>query len=189
MPLRTPTGILLNKELSDSLFMTSNRGPAKDTTDSLDLVVANLPLLMLVGGLTATLLAIAAVGGVLILASAALFSFPVLSFAERTFEGWWALVRFGPLLVLHGVLAAVIAYGVWTQKRWSRVMAVVFWGSMVTSASVAAMLHPVGGRFWFTVALCCLPIMLAAWLYHYHWGGAVAYFEELRASGGHDDPE
>lgn len=189
MPLRTPTGILLNKELSDSLFMTSNPGAAEDTTDSLDLVVANLPLLILVGGLTATLLAIAAVGCVLVLLSAALFSLPELSFADRTFEGWWALVRFGPLLVLHGALAAVIAYGVWTQKRWSRVLAVVFWGSMVTSASVAAILHPVGGRFWFTVALCCLPFMLAVWLYHYYWGGAVAYYEELRANGGQDEPE
>ncbi len=59
---------------------------------------------------------------------------------------------------------------------------IAFAGSLVACRGIAA-------RFWFTVALCCLPIMLAAWLYHYHWGGAVAYFEELRTNGGHDDPE
>lgn len=187
MPLRTPTGILLRQELSDSRYMTGNFGSAKGTIDPLDMVVANLPLLMLVGGLAATLLAIAAVVGALILVSAAIFSFPEIVIAGSTFEGGWALIRFGPLLLLHGGLAGAVAYGVWMEKHWSRVLVVVFWASIITSASVAAILHPVGGRFWFSVALGCSPILLGSWLYFYYWGVTVAYYQGYGQDGGPDD--
>jgi hypothetical protein len=180
LPLRTPTGILLNRELSDSRYMTRAFGSGTGTVDSLDVVVANLPLLMLMGGLAATFLAIAAVVGVLVLVSAAIFGFPEIVVAGRTFEAGWVLLRFGPLLVLHGGLAGMVAYGLWMEKHWSRVMVSVFWVSVIASASFAAILHPVGGRFWFLVALGCSPILLGSWLYLYYWGAAVAYYDGSR---------
>ena len=83
--------------------MTSNLDSARDTVDPLDIVVANLPLLMLVGGLSATLLDIAAVVGSLVL------------------------------------------------------------------------------------ALGSLPVLLGSWLYFYHWGRVMTYYEGVEEDGGHDE--
>ena len=160
--------------------MTSSFSSTSDTVDPLDVVVANLPLLMIVGGLSATLLAMVAVVGLLVLVSGALFSFPEFDFNGTTLEGGWMLLRFGPLLLLHGGLVAAVAYGTWMEKKWSRSLAIVFWASIIVSTSVAAMLHPVGGRFWFTVALGSLPVLLGSWLYFYHWGRVVSYFTRLK---------
>ena len=187
LPLRTPTGILSRKAQCDGRYMTGNFDSTRDTVDPLDVVVANLPLLMLVGGLSAMLLAIAAVFGLLVLVSGALFSLPEYDFRGTTLEGGWMLLRFGPLLLLHGGLAAAVAYGTWMEKRWSRGLTLLFWASIIVSASVAAMLHPVGGRFWFTVALGSLPILLGSWLYFYYWGRVVSYYAGLRKDGGHDE--
>lgn len=171
--------MLLKKELSDCRHMTETVGSDRDTVHDLDTVVANLPLLMLLGGLFYTLLTIAAAVGVLVLLSSALFSFPELVLGETTYESGWVLVRFGPLLVLHGGLAGVAACGIWMEKRWSRGLVVAFWISAIASTSLAAILHPVGGRFWFTVALGCLPILVSSWLYLYFWGGVAAYYDGL----------
>ena len=169
--------------------MSNTFSSARDVVDPLDVVVARLPLLMLAGGLAATLFALATVGGLLVLVSGALFSFPEYVFDETTYEGGWVLFRFGPLLVLHGGLAGAVAYGIWMEGQWSRGLALVFWASIIVSTSVAAFLHPVGGRFWFTVALACLPVLLGSWLYFYHWRGVATYYAGFGQDGGHDEPE
>ena len=184
---RTPTGTPLKKVLRDDRHMTGNFAHARETVDPLDVVVASLPLLMLVGGLLATFFAITAAVGVLVLVSGALFSLPEFIFNGTTFSGGWVLLRFGPLLLLHGGLAGAAAYGIWMEKQWSRGLALVFWASMIASTSVAAILHPVGGRFWFTVAVGCLPVLLGSWLYFYYWRGVATYYARCRKDGGDDE--
>ena len=162
---------------------------ADESSDPLAEIVAELPLLMLVGGLLATLLAIACAVGILTIVFAAIFGVPEFTISETTYDGVWVLVRFGPLLMLHDGLLAALAYGLWTGRSWSRRLAVVFWCSLIVFTSIAAILYPVNGRFWFFVALCSLPFLLGSWLYLYQWGGAVAYYKSLQADGGHDDLE
>ena len=169
--------------------MTGNASKTGDRHDPLAEIVAELPLLMLVGGLLATLLAIACAVGILTIVFAAIFGVPELTIRDTTYDGIWVLVRFGPLLILHGGLLAALAYGLWTGRPWSRRLAVAFWCALIVFTSIAAILHPVGGRFWFFVALCSLPLLLGSWLYLYQWSRAVAYYKSLQADGGHDDLE
>ena len=169
--------------------MTGSFLDRQGTIDPLDEVVAELPLLMLVGGLFATLFAIATVGGLLVLVSGTLFNTPEFVFEGTTYEGRWVLLRFGPLLLFHGGLAAALAYGIWTKRQWSRWLALVFWASIIISTSLAAFLYPVGGRFWFTVAVGCSPILFGSWLYLYYWGRVVAYYARFKNDEGHDESQ
>jgi hypothetical protein len=158
-----------------------------ETVDPLAEIVANLPLLMLVGGLMATLLAVASAAGILTIVLSALFGIPEFTLDETTYEGNWVLLRFGPLLLIHGGLAAAVGYAIWTGRKWSRRLVVVFWTSMIAFASAAAILYPSDGRVWFTLALCCLPLLLGSWLYLYHWGRVVTYYDGLTEKGAQDE--
>ena len=127
--------------------MDARSDPVEGAVDPLAETVANLPLLHLVGGLVATLFPVACGIGVLVLVSSALFSLPEITLSETTYAGSWLLVRFGPLLLILGGLAGTIAYGTWTGKRWIRGLVIAFWTLCIAFASLAAILHPVGGGY------------------------------------------
>jgi hypothetical protein len=159
---------------------------AEGVHDPLAETVANLPLLLLSGGLLATLFPFACAIGILTLSCSAMFGVPELTLNETNYEGSWLLTLFGPVLLILGGLAAAFAFSIWTGKVWGRGLVILFWTSLIVFASLVSILYPTGGRIWFFVALSCVPILLVSWLYLYRWVRVVEYYKTLKADGGND---